>query len=68
MVFTIHHRESATGIHVSPHPEPLLPPPSLPYPSGLSQRTSFGCLTSRTELALVIYFMYGNVHVSVLFS
>ena len=68
MVFTIHHHESATGIYVSPHPEPLLPSPSLPYPSGVSQSTSFSCLASCTELALVMYFTYGKVRVSVLFS
>ena len=53
-----------------PSPEllPPLPHPSLPYPSGLSQTTSFGCPASCIELALVIYFIYGNVHVSMLFS
>ena len=46
-------------------PEPLshLPPP---YPSGLPQSTSFGCPASCIELPLVMYFTYGNVHVSVL--
>ena len=40
------------------------PPTSLPtYPSGLSRSTSFGCPASCTELALLIYFIYGNVHV-----
>ena len=52
----------------------MCPPPSWtplpphPHPSGLSQSTSFGCPTSCIELALVIYFTYSNVHVSVLFS
>ena len=45
-----------------------LPPPSPPYPSGLSQSTGFGCPASWIELALVTYFTYGNIHVSVLFS
>ena len=63
MVFAIHQHESAMGIPVSLHPEP-----SPPYPSGLSQSTSFGCPASCTELALVIYFTYGNVLVSMPFS
>ena len=45
-----------------------LPPPSLPYPSGLSQSTGFGCPASCIKLALVINFTCGNVHVSMLFS
>ena len=45
-----------------------LPPLSLPHPSRLSQCTSFECPASCTELALVIYFTHGNVHVSVLIS
>ena len=36
------------------------PPPSLLYPSGLSQSTGFECSASCIELALVIYFTYGN--------
>ena len=43
-------------------------PPSPPYHSGLSQSSSFGSLASCIELALVMYFTYGNVHVSVIFS
>ena len=39
------------------------PPPSPPHPSGLSQSTSFECAASWIELALVIYFTYGNIHV-----
>ena len=46
----------------------LLPPPSLFHPSGLSQHTSFECPASCIELGLVIYFTYGNIHVSMLFS
>ena len=50
-----------------PHPEP--PPISFPIPScGLSQCTSFECPASCIQLVLVIYFTYGNIHVSVLFS
>ena len=44
-------------------------PTSLPTaPSGLSQSTGFECPASCIELALVLYFTYGNTHVSVLFS
>ena len=34
----------------------LVPPPSPPHPSGLSQSTSFECPVSCIKLALVIYF------------
>ena len=44
-------------------PSPLLSPPRL---SGLSHSTSFECPASCIKLALVIYFTYGNIHVSVL--
>ena len=36
--------------------------------TGLSQCTSFECPVSCIELGLVIYFTYGNMHVSMLFS
>ena len=50
----------AMGVRVSlPSWDPL-PHPSLPYPSGLSQSTGSGCPASCLELALVIYFAYGN--------
>ena len=65
MVFTIHWHGSATGVHVAWAP---LPPPSPPHPSGLSQGTRSECPVSCIKLALVIYFTYGNIHVSVLFS
>ena len=45
-----------------------LPPLSPSHPSGLSQCTGFECPVSCIELGLVIYFTYGNIHVSVLFS
>ena len=48
---------------LNPHP-----PPSPPHSSGLSQSTSFGYPASCIEFALVIYFTYGNIHVSMLFS
>ena len=46
----------------------LFPSPSPPCPSGLFQSSSSWCLASCIELALVIYFAYGNVHVLMLFS
>ena len=51
----------------SPSRTPL-PLPSPSHPSGLSQSTGLDCPASCIELALVIYFTYGNVHVSVLIS
>ena len=51
----------------SPTPKSL-PPPSPSHPSGLSQCTSFVCPVSCIELGLVIYFTFGNIHVSMLFS
>ena len=66
--FFIHQHESAIGAHVSPHPEPPIHLHPQTYPSGLSQNTGFECPASYIELALVIYFTYGNVHVSILFS
>ena len=44
------------------------PPSSPPYPSGLSQSTSYGYPMSCIKLALVICFTYGHIHVSVLLS
>ena len=55
-------------VHMCPPILKPLPSPSLPHPSGLSQSTGFECPASCTELALVIYFPYGNIHVSMLFS
>ena len=51
-----------------PWPWTLLAAPSPPRPSGLPQSTSFGCPASCIELALVICFRCGKVHVSMLFS
>ena len=68
MVSAIHQHESAIGIYVSPLSWTPLPPPSPLYPARLSQSTSFGCPASRIKLALVTYFTYSNVSVSMLFS
>ena len=46
----------------------LLPPPFASHPSGSSQCTGVESPVSCIELGLVIYFAYGNIHVSVLFS
>ena len=45
-----------------------LPPLSPPHSFGLSPSTGFECPASPIELALVIYFIYGNKHVSMLLS
>ena len=51
MLFAIHQHKSATGAHVSPHPDhPSFRPPFPPHPSGLSQSTGFGCPASCIEL------------------
>ena len=50
-----------------PIPNPL--PTSLPIPSlWVVPCTGFECPVSCIELGLVIYFTYGNIHVSMLFS
>ena len=50
-----------------PSRTPLLPP-SPSHHFGLSQCTIFECPVPCIELGLVIYFTYGNIHVSLLFS
>ena len=65
--FAIYQYESATGIHVSPPSWTRVSPPSPPHPSRLSQSTDFGCSASYIKLALVIYFTYPKVYVSMLF-
>ena len=67
MPFAIHWYESAMGVHVSP----ILntpPSPSPSHPSGSSQCTGPERPVSCIEPGLVIYFAYGNIHVSMLFS
>ena len=46
---------------------PLLPPPSPPHPSRLSQTMGSGFPVSHLKLPLAICFTHGNVFVSVLF-
>ena len=55
------------GIHV-PHHEPisfLLP---HPIPLGCSSALALSALFHASNLGLVIYFTYGNIHVSMVFS
>ena len=40
----------------------------VPHPEPQSQRTGIECPISSIKLGLVIYFTYGNIHVSLLFS
>ena len=51
-----------------PHSETPSLPPSPSHPSGSSQCTSPERPVSCIEHGLVIYFTYGNIHVSMLFS
>ena len=66
--FAIHHHESATGAQVSPNPEPSSHLLSHPFPPGYPRAPAFECPALCIELALVIYFTHGNIHVSMLFS
>ena len=56
------------GCTCVPHPETPPTPPSPSHPSGSSHCTGSECPVSCIELELVIYFTYGNIHVSTLFS
>ena len=47
---------------------PFSPPSPPTHPSRLSQSIGFGFLASYITLPLAIYFIYGNVYVSMLFS
>ena len=55
-------------VYMCPPSLTLLPPPYPSHSSGLSQCTGSECPVSCIELGLVIYFTYGNIHVSVLVS
>ena len=65
--FLPHIDMSQPWVYMCPPSWSPLPPPSPSHPSGLSQCTGFECPVSCIELGLVIYFTYGNIHVSVLF-
>ena len=63
MLFAIHEHELATGIHVPPHS--VAPSHIPPHPILLCcPRAPASCI----KHALALYFTYGNVHVSMLFS
>ena len=68
MVFVIYSHESAMGVYVFPilNPPYLLASPS--HHSGSSQCTSSECPVSCIKPGLEIFFMYDNIHVSMLFS
>ena len=51
-----------------PISEPRSQLPPQPIPLGCPRALTLGALASCIELALVIYFTYGNIHVSMLFS
>ena len=65
IVFAIYHHESATGIHVSPHPEA----PTHPVPLGCLQAPALGALLYASNLhwSSTLH-IAGKIHVSMLFS
>ena len=67
VVFAIHSDESAMSVHACPILTSL-PPPTPSHPTGSSQCTSPEHRVSCIELGLVTYFIYDNIHVSMLFS
>jgi len=56
------------GVHMVPHPEPPLSPPSPYCPSASSQCTSPEHPVSCIKPGLAIHFIYDIIHVSVPFS
>ena len=55
-------------VYMCPPSQISLPPHTPTHPSGLSQCTGFEWPVSYIKLGLAIYFTYGNIHVSMLFS
>ena len=68
VVFAIYLHESAMDVHMFPILNPLLLYPHQSHPSVLSQCTGPECAVLCIEPGLAIYFTYGNIHVSMLFS
>ena len=59
---------SQPWLYMRPPSWTYIPPPSTSHPSGLSQCTIPEHCVSCIKPGLVIYFTYGNIHVSMLFS
>ena len=55
-------------MYMCPPSQTSSPPASASHPSGSSQCSSCECPVSCIKLGLVTYLMYGNIHVSMLFS
>ena len=68
LVSVIQQRESVTGIHISPTSGTSLASPTPSHLTSLSQSTGFELPVSYSKFPLAIYFIYGNVYVSMLLS
>ena len=55
-------------VYICPHPEPPSHLPPHPIPQDCPSNPGFEWPVSCIKLGLVIYFSYGNIHVSMLFS
>ena len=66
LVSAIHQHESAIAIHMPPSSGISFLPPTPSHPSRLSQSAGFELPASHSKFPLSIYFMYGNVYISVL--
>ena len=68
MIFLPYIYMNQPRVYMRPPSRSPFPPPSPTHPSGLSHCTDFECPVSCIKLGLVVYFTYGNIHVSMLFS
>ena len=68
MVFATHQHELAIGIHMSLPSWTPIPSSTPSHPSKLSESTDFEFPASYIRLPVAMYFTYGNVYVSMLFS